>query len=76
MSGFETGISRYVHATATVDVYFPVDARGVPAICCEQCPYYRVNSRRCGLTDRVCAYPGKYVGAGCPLREVKGEKDG
>lgn len=28
MANFDTGISRYVHATATVDVWFPVDHKG------------------------------------------------
>ena len=71
MKDFETGICSYVHAAATVHVFFPVDAKGNADICCEQCPFYRIHSRRCGLNDTVCAYPNKYVGRSCPLQKAE-----
>ena len=67
MPNFESGVSSYVHAVATVEVYFPVDAKGNAEICCRQCPYFRTSSNSCALNGEVCAYPNKYVGARCPL---------
>ena len=69
MSRFESGVTSYIHATATVNVYFPVDAKGNADICCKQCPYYRYNNNRCGLNEKICSYPEKYVGAACPLNQ-------
>ena len=74
---FESGISAYIHAQATVDIYFPVDQKGNAAVCCEQCEVYREGSRRCGITGSLSAYPSRYVGGDCPLNmveEVKNEK--
>lgn len=68
MATFETGISSYVKATATVTVYFPVDMKGNPDICCRQCYFFRTASNSCALNGEVCAYPNKYVGGLCPLR--------
>lgn len=67
MANFETGISSYIHAVATVGVYFPVDSKGNADICCRQCYYFRTASNSCALNGEVCAYPNKYVGARCPL---------
>lgn len=67
MSRFDNGVSSYVHGRATVDVYFPVDAKGNADICCTQCFFYREASRRCGLTGEVSQYPTRYVGSSCPL---------
>lgn len=67
MANFETGISGYVHAVATVEVFFPVDAKGNADICCRQCYYFRTASNSSALNGEVCAYPNKYVGAYCPL---------
>ena len=67
LANFEGGVSSYVHAVATVEVYFPVDAKGNAEICCRQCPYFRTSSNSCALNGEVCAYPNKYVGARCPL---------
>ena len=64
---FESGVSTYIHATATVDVFFPVDNKGKADVCCYQCEYYRRNSGRCGINNALCAYPEKYVGQYCPL---------
>ena len=75
MANFESGISRYITGYACVSNAFPVDLRGNATICCEVCRFYRAASRRCGLTDEVVSYPGKYVGGRCPL-EMEGEEDG
>ena len=79
MPDFDSGVASYVHATATIDIHFPVDGRGVAHITCEQCYYFRQNYRTCGLNGKVCAFPNRYVGAGCPLKintmEDKHERD-
>lgn len=62
---FETGVSRFIKATATVEVNFPVDLKGNPDLCCNQCPYYdRVS--KCRLNGKLVNYP-KYLGVDCPL---------
>lgn len=71
---FESGVSAYVHAQATVDVYFPVDNRGNADINCTQCFFFREASRRCGLTGEISQYPNKYVGSNCPLHEVESDE--
>lgn len=68
MANFENGIADYVHATAVVDVFFPVDFKGNAAICCDQCYYYRRTYQTCGLNGEVCQYPSKFVGGSCPLK--------
>ena len=73
MPDFESGVADYVHARATVDVFFPVDHRGSADICCEKCYYYRRSYRTCGLNGEVCQYPQKYVGGSCPLKPVEEE---
>jgi len=75
MQQFETGVARYIHAQATVDVFFPVDSRGNADICCAQCYFFSQSSSRCRLNGKVCEYPNKYVGGGCPLTEVEKEKN-
>lgn len=67
MAKFETGISGYVRATYTAEVYFPIDERGNAQINCMQCYYFNINTNRCRLNGEVCAFPGKYVGGNCPL---------
>ena len=73
MGSFESGVVSYVHGRATVDVYFPVDAKGNAEICCTQCFFFREASRRCGLTGEVSQYPTRYVGGSCPL-EIQEEQ--
>lgn len=69
MSGrFDSGVSGYVVGRCEITVYFPIDIRGEPDISCKQCPFYRVSSRTCGLTDDVIPYGEKFVGPHCPLR--------
>lgn len=68
--GFESGIGSYVHAMARVNMYFPVDHKGNAYCCCEQCDFYRTNSRSCALTNSPCTFPSKYVGGECPLMPV------
>ena len=68
---FDSGISKYIKARATVTVYFPVDEKGNPHINCEMCHLYSGTSKRCKLTDEVIAFPSKYVGGRCPLVEIE-----
>ena len=75
MANFETGVASYVHAQATVDVFFPVDWKGNADISCNQCFFFRRNYSTCGLNGEVCQYPQKYVGASCPLKLVEEENE-
>ena len=70
---FESGVASYVKAEATIKVNFPVDDKGKAEINCKHCPYLSSNERMCQLNKEPVAYPNKYVGDMCPLREV--EKD-
>ena len=67
MSRFETGITDYIHASAKVEVFFPVDSRGNAQINCRQCYYFNNTTNRCRLNGEVCQYPDKFVGGSCPL---------
>lgn len=67
MGRADSGVARYVFATATVKVGFPVDFRGSVDLCCYQCQFYQRNYRSCGLNKKIVAYPEHYVGADCPL---------
>lgn len=71
MPDFESGVKGYVVAEATVRVNFPIDFKGNTDITCTRCPYLSSNERLCQLNKEVVAYPHKYVGANCPLVEVK-----
>lgn len=71
MGNFETGVAAYIHARATVDVWFPVDHRGSADVSCNQCRFYRRSSRSCSLNDAICAYPERYVGEDCPLEPAE-----
>ena len=71
MPDFESGVASYVHAQATVDVFFPVDNRGNEDVCCYQCYYFRRNYQTCGLNGEICQYPSKYVGSLCPLKFIE-----
>ena len=64
---FDSGVASYITGKATVIASFPVDFKGNADICCQQCFFYRVASRRCSLTGAVSEYPTKYVGSNCPL---------
>jgi hypothetical protein len=70
---FESGVASYVKAEAVIKVNFPVDEKGRAEIACKHCPYLSSNERMCQLNKEPVAYPNKYVGDMCPLREV--EKD-
>lgn len=67
MPNFEHGVSRYIHATATVGVHFPVDLKGNPDVSCHQCPFFKRNYRACALNGEICEYPDKFIGSMCPL---------
>lgn len=69
LANFESGVSGYVKAIATVSVYFPVDHRGEAEICCDQCKYFRRSTKSCGLAiGEICEYPMRHVGSRCPLK--------
>lgn len=73
MANFESGVASYVKAEAIIKVNFPVDEKGRAEIACKHCPYLSSNERMCQLNKEPVAYPNKFVGDMCPLREV--EKD-
>lgn len=73
MANFESGVASYVKAEAVIKVNFPVDEKGRAEVACKHCPYLSSNERMCQLNKEPVAYPNKYVGDMCPLREV--EKD-
>ena len=73
MANFETGVKEYIKATATVEVYFPVDWRGNAEIACKHCPFHIKATQRCGLNQAIVNYPERYVGVYCPLEQVESE---
>ena len=73
-TGFESGVTAYVHGVSIAEVYFPIDERGNAYCCCEQCYYYRENSRTCAQNKEVCNFPSKHVGANCPMIRVTPEQ--
>ena len=68
---FESGVASYVKAEAIIKVNFPVDEKGRAEIACKHCPYLSSNERMCQLNKEPVAYPNKFVGDMCPLREVE-----
>lgn len=73
---FASGVYGYIHGRTTIDVFFPVDAKGNADVSCRQCPYLRSQSNTCALNDSVIAYPQKFVGVNCPLEMVDDEAAG
>ena len=71
MANFESGVASYIRTQAIVSVNFPVDEKGKAEINCKHCPYLSSNERMCQLNKEPVAYPNKYVGDMCPLREVE-----
>lgn len=71
MANFESGVAKYIHAKALVEVHFPVDFHGNADISCRQCPYFSPSRRTCQLNKGICEYPEKYVGSHCPLEVVE-----
>jgi len=74
MANFESGVASYIHARAVIDVFFPVDHRGNADISCNQCYYFRRQSRSCALNGEICQYPEHHVGDFCPLEQVNEKK--
>lgn len=72
MANFESGVARYIKATATVEVYFPVDSKGNEDIACKHCPFYIRATQRCSLNQQLVNYPERYIGEHCPLVPVEG----
>lgn len=68
---FESGVASYIRAEAVIKVNFPVDEKGRAEIACKHCPYLSSNERMCQLNKEPVAYPNKFVGDMCPLREVE-----
>lgn len=71
MANFESGVASYIRTQAIIPVNFPVDDKGKAEINCKHCPYLSSNERMCQLNKEPVAYPNKYVGDMCPLREVE-----
>ena len=71
MATFETGIQRYIHASATVVVHFPVDHNGREYVCCKHCPFLSSNERMCQLNKKPVHFPDRYIGPACPLTEME-----
>lgn len=71
MANFESGVASYVKAEAIIKVNFPVDEKGKAEIACKHCPYLSSNERMCQLNKEPVAYPNRFVGDMCPLREVE-----
>lgn len=71
MANFESGVASYVKAEAVIKVNFPVDEKGRAEVACKHCPYLSSNERMCQLNKEPVAYPNKFVGDMCPLREVE-----
>lgn len=67
MANFESGVAGYIRGVATIEVYFPVDAKGNAEVNCYQCEMFHRSTNRCGINGKLCAYPQKYVGQYCPL---------
>lgn len=65
--GLDSGVSRFVTASCTITVNFPVDEKGREYVACRYCPYFSPNSRYCQLNKEIPAFPDKNVGAFCPL---------
>lgn len=53
MAKFENGVPGYVEGTATVKVFFPIDATGKAHMNCRQCYFYKCNTYRCMLNKPV-----------------------
>lgn len=70
MANFDSGVSSYIAGEYTVRVYFPVDYKGRAEIACKHCPFLSSNSRTCWLNKQPVAFPDRFVGQDCPLREV------
>ncbi len=75
MPTFDSGVSAYIKGRCTVEVNFPVDAKGHADVSCNQCPFYGRTSKTCQLNKHVVNYPEKYIGAQCPL-DFTGEIEG
>lgn len=71
MANFQSGVADYVKTYAIANVNFPIDEKGRSEIACKHCPYLSSNERMCQLNKEPVAYPNKYVGDMCPLREVE-----
>lgn len=68
MSRFESGITGYIHGSATIHNYFPIDSKGNAHICCNECFYHNPSTHRCRANGEVASVePNKFVGVNCPL---------
>ena len=68
MPEFSSGVKKYIRASAIVEVSFPVDFHDRADVSRSQCPYFRYTIRHCGLNDKICEYPERYIGSHCPLK--------
>ena len=75
MPNFESGVSKYIYARATVEVTFPVDDKGRADIKCFQCKYFSRQNGICQLTKQISEFPQQYVGSHCPLILIDKENE-
>lgn len=75
MPEFSSGVKEYIRASAIVEVSFPVDFHDRADVSCSQCPYFRYTIRHCGLNDKICEYPERYIGSHCPLTFYSPDKE-
>lgn len=71
MEYLKSGVKKYIKATATVTVFFPVDFRDNVECNCYQCKYFSRNSGVCLLTKEISEYPQRYIGSHCPLNIIE-----
>ena len=74
MAKFESGVRSYTFGIGLVANPFPVDDRGIPHECCEECFFYREASKTCGLDHKPVLNPARYCGDTCLLNKVTEEQ--
>ena len=67
MADFTSGVKDYVIGTAKGQNFFPIDFKGNMDVCCRQCRFYHISTRKCNLNGEVIPYPEKNIGPLCPL---------
>lgn len=68
-----SGVKSYVHASAVVENFFPVDNTGIAHIACAYCRFYSKSANRCRLTEEIIYRSENYTGNGCPLNPIEEE---
>lgn len=68
----ESGVGRYVLATGTFEIGFPVDHKGKAYVACEYCRLF--TGRKCPVTNEIILFPSTHIGNYCPL-SFEGEQE-